>query len=305
MTLLVHAGLHKTGTTWLQKRVFEPRHGSDIEYCGDIGLIYRQILVPGPDEFMAETARQAFAPLREQASIGQRLAVISGENLAGRPFHARFQREIAADRLAAVFPDARILLTIREQGAIIRSMYGQYLRFGYTSDLCSFLTEPPPEAAYRPVLDRAFYDYDRLIAAYERVFPAENILVLPFEWMLANPDAMIARLSAHTGAALSAIGADTARKVTNSAWSDLAYAALRHLNRFDNQDSRWQRKPGWLHPNSIAARIDRLTPRRLRHRMQQKRIELITEMIGDRYAASNRVVAARIGIDLAALGYVT
>lgn len=301
--VVLHVGLHKTGTTWLQRRIFAAKHGRELQYCGDIDLIYRQFLIPGPGDFSAATARAAFAPLLEQAAGNGQPVVISGENLAGRPFHARHLREITAGRLAETFPEARILLTIREQNAIISSMYGQYLRFGYSSSLQAFLQEPPPGAAYQPVLDRSFYDYARLIETYERFFPRDRILVAPFEWMLAEPDALLARLSAATETVLTPVGTETARRVENSAWSDLAYEALRHLNRFDSQDSRWQRKPLLLRPNAIAARIDRLTPDRLRRSMRKARKALIDEMIGDRYAASNRVASERIGIDLAAYGY--
>jgi hypothetical protein len=303
--LLIHVGLHKTGTTWLQKRVFQAKAEREIEYCGDIGLIYRQFIVPSFADFDPEQARARFAPLRAAATEKGRLAVISGENLAGRPFHGKFQREIVADRLAAVLPDAHILITIREQNAVILSMYGQYLRYGYTSSLRAFLKEPPTDVAHDPVLNRSFYDYERLIATYERRFPANKILVVPFEWMLAEPAAMMERLSQGTGIALTPVAAETARQTTNSAWSDLAYDALRHMNRLESQDSRWQLAPGMFRPNAMAARIDRLTPAFLRRRMHKARRQLVEDAIGNLYAASNHRVSQRIGIDLAQYGYRT
>jgi hypothetical protein len=285
--------------------VFEAKAGREIEYCGDIGLIYRQFIVPSFADFNPEQARARFAPLRAAATEKGRLAVISGENLAGRPFHAKFYREIVADRLAATFPDAHILITIREQNAVILSMYGQYLRYGYTSSLRAFLKEPPSDAAYDPVLNRSFYDYERLIATYERRFPGNKILVVPFEWMLAEPAAMMERLSLGTGIALRPVAAETARQTTNSAWSDLAYGALRHMNRLESQDSRWQLPPGKFRPNAMAARIDWLTPAFLRQRMHMARRQLVEDEIGNLYATSNSRVSQIIGISLARYGYRT
>jgi hypothetical protein len=303
--LLIHVGLHKTGTTWLQKLVFQAKAGREIEYCGDIGLIYREFIVPDFTDFDPDQARARFAALCATATDTGRLVVISGENLAGRPFHAKFHREIVADRLAAVFPEAHILITIREQNAVILSMYGQYLRYGYTSSLRAFLQEPPPEAAHDPVLNRSFYDYERLIATYEQRFPRHNILVVPFEWMLAEPAAMIEHLSEGTGVELTPVAVETARQTTNSAWSDLAYNSLRHLNRLESQDSRWQLSPGMFRPNAMAARIDRLTPAFLRQRMHKARRQQVEDAIGNFYAPSNRRVSERIGIDLEQYGYRT
>lgn len=301
--LLVHVGLHKTGTTWLQKQVFSAKHGREIEYCGDTGLIYRQFITPRMAEFSAATARAAFAPLLAKAAADGRLAVISGENLAGRPFHAHHQQDVVARRLAETFPQARILLTIREQNAIIYSMYGQYLRFGYTSSLSAFLTEPPENAPYHPVMDRKFYDYSALLDTYERYFPAENILTLPFEQLTSEPDATLEQLSLHCGTQLSAVGKQQAQKVANPAWSDLAYETVRFLNRFNSQDSRWQRLGKGLNPNAIAHHVSRLTPARIRQAMRARRMEMIAAAIGDSYAASNLATSARIGIDLARYGY--
>lgn len=301
--LLLHVGLHKTGTTWLQKRVFEAKAGKEIEYCGSRDVIYSQLITPGSARFSPEAARGAFGPLLDAAAERRRLAVISGENLGGRPFHAKYQREVVASRLAATFPGAKILLTIREQRAIIYSMYGQYLRFGFSSALEAFLTEPPPDAPYNAVLDRSFYDYEEMINTYTRFFPEADILVIPFEWMIAEPDAAVSSIAAHTGTILSGVGAEQARKVENPGWSDLAYEALRFFNHFHSQDSQWQRRPRFLPPNSVAYWVDRLTPGTLRRSMRAARMALIDQALGDTYAASNRRVAARIAKDLAAYGY--
>lgn len=303
--LLIHAGLHKTGTTWLQRRVFEAKHGTEIQYCGNLNLLYRQFLLPDITNFSPAAARSAFDPILNTAAGAGQLAVISGENLAGRPFHARHQREIVAERLAATFPDACILLTIREQEAILYSMYGQYLRFGYSSSLRSFLRQPPPGSSFRPVLDLIFYDYAHLVRTYEQFFPPENILVVPFERMVADPNAVLSYLVQKTGCTLSAMDPESSMRSANAAWSDLAYEALRHLNRFNSQDSRWQHKPGRFSPNSVARYVDRLTPSRLRRSMLGARRRLIREIVGDYYARSNTLASARIGIDLAQFGYRT
>lgn len=303
--LVIHVGLHKTGTTWLQGQLSGARYQDDLVFCGNINFIYRQFLVPDAQEFSPEETRAAFCDRWASQLDGRQAVMVSGEYLGGRPFHAKHMREVTAARIARTFPEAHILITLREQAAIIYSMYGQYLRFGYTSSLSEFLRQPSPHSSFQPVLDRAFYDYARLLDLYERFFPGDRIMMAPSEWMFANPDTFIDRLNAQLGTSLPVPENQMRDKVANPAWSDLAYGVLRQLNRFDSQDSRWQRSVGRLGPNAMAARIDRLTPAILRRRMRAARMDMIRQEIGDFYAASNRTLAERIGLDLTSFGYAT
>ena len=303
-TVLVHVGLHKTGTTWLQRRLFQALDGQCIAYCGDIKFIYREFIVPEIGVFSADEARHAFSSLIETARANDRLPVISGEALAGRPFHAKFHRSVIAQRIAEVFPDAHILLTIREQVAIIHSMYGQYIRFGYTSDLRSFLRQPPRESSLSPVLDLDFYNYAKLIKGYRALFGEDRVTVMPFEKLIADPSGQIDMLSRRTGFRLSSdVPEETRTAVQNRGWSDLAYNAARQVNRFVSQDSRWQRARGRLSPNSIGHYVNRLTPGSLRKRMSDRARRLISDEIGPYYAASNREAYTLTGIDLGEIGY--
>lgn len=302
--VLVHVGLHKTGTTWLQQRVFQALDGQGIAFCGDLDLIYRTFIVPEIAEFSVEPARQAFADLLQTARTAGQLPVISGESLAGRPFHTKYQRAVVAQRIAQVFPNARILLTIREQTAIIRSMYGQYIRFGYTSNIHQFLKRPPAGSSFSPVLDWDFYDFARLIREYRTFFAPDRVLVLPFERFVSDADWAMRRIGDSTGVDLSRDLPDTQpAKTSNPAWSVPAYNAVRTLNRFISQDARWQRPRGRFSPNAIGYWANRLTPDRLRQRLDDRWRQIVAEAAGDYYQSSNRDASDLIGLDLGSLGY--
>lgn len=301
--LLLHVGLHKTGTTWLQRNVFERRHGHEMEYLGDVGLIYHQMIVPSRRDFDPRLAREAFSRTVDAAAQKGRLAVLSAEGLAGRPFHQKYYRDVITERLAQTYPDAHILLTIREQSKVIGSMYGQYIRFGYSSSLSDFVSYPPNNSGFQAVLDRDFYNYKYLVEDYERFFPSSRITVLPFEQMIAEPVAAISRLAAETGWPLSPLDAADVTRPANPAWSDLAYGAARLTNRLIAQDSRWRRPRGLINPNAIGHRVDRLTPGLVRRRMRRATERLIDDALGDYYAESNVAASERIGVDLGRLGY--
>lgn len=308
---LIHVGLHKTGTTWLQRRIFAAGDGADFAYCGDVGRIHGAFILPASDRFDPAAARAAFSDVLQRAAPGTspgqspegRIAVLSDEGLGGRPFHALHERATHAARLAAAFPEARILITVREQVRIIYSMYGQYLRYGYTSPLAAFLAVPPQGSVYQPVLDRAYYDYERMFAVYAQHFPVENILILPMEWMLADPAAALARIGGLYGRTLAVPKQESSRQVENRASSDLAYEAMRWINHLISQDSRWQGRGLVPNPNAVGYWVDRLTPEGLRRRMAATRRDRIAAEVGDCYAVSNTALAGRIGINLGALGY--
>lgn len=302
--VLVHVGLHKTGTTWLQQRIFKALNGAEIEFCGDLKTIYREFVVPEAKDFSITRVQNVFADFMRTAQEAGRLPVISAESLAGRPFHAKYHRSILARRIAAVFPNARILLTIREQNAIIRSMYGQYIRFGYTSNIKQFLQEPSKESSFTPILDKQFYNYARLIQEYREIFLRDRICIMPFERLIADPAWALNSIEKFTGFELpgAILGAKT-HKVSNPALSVLAYNTVRQLNRFISQDARWQRTNGSFNPNAVGYWVDRFTPRFLRKSMEKRLREIIDAEISDFYRRSNREASETIGTDLGQFGY--
>jgi hypothetical protein len=300
---LIHVGLHKTGTSWLQDRLPQ-RHGRDLWFQGPDEQLRRTLILPGLPDFDPAHARAALAPLTEAAATAGLPLVISDEALAGLPFHRPFLREVLLERIARTFPQAQLMITVREQAAVIHSMYGQYLRFGFTSSLTEFLAEPSATSSFQPVLDRAYYDYARLGRYLEQIGIAERAWIVPMEWMLADTGAFIAGIGARIGRDLPPEEEGAAARVVNPAWSPPAMWVARQANRFLAQDSRWQKqKGGPLYPNSLASRVDRMVPEATRRRLAARDRRLVKEMLGDRYAASNAALAERLGLDLSSHGY--
>ena len=110
--IVIHVGLHKTGTSFLQAEIF-PK----IKNVNYIGM------------------------LRYGSKIYEdKLNIISDEELSVNPHlppcHGNYfdsgQRNVIAERLQSIFPNAKIILGIRNKDTWLRSVYSQYVKGGGT-----------------------------------------------------------------------------------------------------------------------------------------------------------------------------
>jgi hypothetical protein len=302
--MLVHAGLHKTGTTWVQQNIFQTGARTYFRYSEDRALLRGTWAQPDYGDFDPVRAREHIIQGLEGAA--DLPVVLSDEILAGLPFHHRFGQGIIMERIAQTFPDAKILITVREQTSLIYSAYGHYLRGGHTSSLDRFLAVPDAKKAqvWRSVLDRSYYDYERLHALYARHFGAGNVKIVPMEWMIDKAEDFISEMEGFTGHSWPQPSPAAKDKRVNPAWTDLSRAYVRFANRFEDQDTRFARQQGRFSKSAIASKISRATPKSLDKRMKKDALDKIRRAIGTDYAASNRALAQRTGIDLNRYGYV-
>jgi len=299
--VLVHVGPHKTGTSWLQKKLLLQAQG--IVYGLSFTPSHQAFLLPRPEDFSTDEARALFAPMLEKARAESKPFVISDEALGGRPFGQRFVRNAAAERIARTFPHAQILITTRTQNSVILSMYSEYLRYGFASSLQGFLSQDTGNPNIQPLLDLRSYEWDRFIRIYEGYFPSEQVHAVPMEWGLKDATHYPGFLEKLLGRPLD-ISADLeVSSVERESFSGWALEALRHANKLYPQDSRYQSKGGRFSPNSIAYQVNRLTPKAARANSKTKMRQIVSEAIADRFAASNRRFQERVPYDLAELGY--
>ena len=168
--VFIHVGYPKTATTWLQTRVF-PAHS---------GILYENA-----DRVFGDLPKTAApeAQIRDEVDAlrgGTELPVLfSFEALIGMflpsPGEGNKRRnphEIAAS-LKRIIPDARILITIRDQADLVESTYLQYVFGGYSAR--------PEKAMADQVWNDAFLDYDKLVQTYEDLFGSQNVWVGAYE----------------------------------------------------------------------------------------------------------------------------
>ena len=197
---LFHIGYHKTGSTLLQEHVFNREDFGFSRLRDDRKRIHPVFvqLEPGEavrEDFATELRREA----KSVAAKGLQL-VISHERLSGYIVSGGYDARPIADRLHGLFPTAKVLIVVREQQSMLRSYYLQYISDGGHLPFERLVRDPQPDIRRIPPFSFAYFEYDRLVSHYRRLFGEERICVLPFEMLRKHPGDFIAALLRFCGA---------------------------------------------------------------------------------------------------------
>lgn len=305
-TPIVHIGYHKTATTWFQKSVY-PRV-SNLAYV--------------PRERVKRAFFSASALHFDAAWTRAALEVPSGatpilceEELSGY-LHTGglmgFLSKDMAQRIHAVFPDARIVLFVRAQPEMISACYQQYVRGGGTYAPRRYLWPADywRAAAAQPYKIPRFsfdhFDYDRLVAHYAALFGAERVHVYAYEELQRGGAAFLERFAKELGLELDLASVPMSKQ--NVSYSRAINSFTRALNRFTrrtvNDKRYWLHVPFWYSvrrklveaANATGLFGSRASPEDL---LGSDAVAWIRQ----RYVESNRRLAPLVRFDLAALGY--
>ena len=217
MTPLLHPGYHKTGTTWMQRRLFIPEHGFAPIF--DHVEIDRLIFQPGPYSYDAASVR-ALAE-EKHARIGKDLVpVISSEIMSGQPYIGGRDGALIANRLKETFPEASVMISIREQLGLLPSLYMQYLQAGGTMPFAKFFAGRTVIGNYG--FDPDFYEFDKFVGHYVRLFGQEHVMVHPMELLIRDPKAIVRGLRALTGVQTDADKVDSVNRRLKNLQKDAA-----------------------------------------------------------------------------------
>ncbi len=299
---LLHIGYQKTGTTWLQEYFFTV--DGPVFRRADRRTVNELFVRPNPLDFDAAATRRALEPFMAETRAAGALPVLSQERLSGAITLGGYDCKEIAERLAAVYPGARVLIVIRKQDGMILSNYKQYARTGGVMPLKRFL-RPSKRVRSQAQFDLAFFEYDRLIRAYRELFGPERVLVLTYESLREDPAGFIAAVAGFCGVPvppMTGLG-----ETRNTSYSGPILAVKRWFNHvFVNVPDN----PGCLIPvgenrlvKKAFARINRLVPGFLARWADRRMLEAIRAAAGDRYRASNALTAKLTGLDLASWGY--
>ncbi|MFZ1725333.1 MAG: hypothetical protein WAU13_01575, partial [Albidovulum sp.] len=106
---LLHIGYHKTATTWMQQLLFVPAHG--YRQIAGHSEVFDHIVAPHGLSFDPAVMRRHIAGALQELGAAE-VPVMSSEILSGHPFFGGVDSDVYARRLAAIVPEARILISI-------------------------------------------------------------------------------------------------------------------------------------------------------------------------------------------------
>jgi len=314
--VLVHVGLPKTGTTWLQEHLFanpqlgfwgpdqnEPTAKQQTKSFGRLLYLDRHKRLMGEDDFDADAIRKQLAPIGVPDGL---VPVVSNERLSGHPLSNAFDRAMLARRVKAVFPQVRIFLCIREQRAMILSSYFQYLKYGGWQSLNGFLH--PPSDGRLPALQLDVWNYERMLRLYHAIFGPERVLVLPYEMFVRDPADYIGRICDFAGARTpERLPFETRSNPRRAHVASYYLRWLTCINRSTSANGYFPhplgRKTGKFIDRSIKVAVGAMTPASWEKRLENDFKARIESAVGERYRESNERLAALTGLDLKSYGY--
>ena len=223
-SVLFHVGYHKTGTTWMQRRLFVPAAGYQPLF--DHQDVFDHITRPHRLAFRPEAVREVLEARLAEAPADL-APVVSSEILSGHPFWGGRDSADFAERIQATWPEAKILLTIRAQIPAIASVYMQYVRRGGCLSARRFFAGS--HALGFDGFDPVHFEYDRLVRHYQTIFGSENVRVQTQEQLAKDPAGFVAGLAAFAGAPEAPMPS-TKREAASE--SEHAVPFLRRINRF-------------------------------------------------------------------------
>jgi len=302
MSLLIHPGFHKTGTTWLQQQLF-----SDTGYFHSM-FSHEEIdslfVRPHDLEFCRDTAEKLVSERRSNDTNGGGkpiVDVISSEILSGLIFTGSHTSKIIAERLAECCGGAKILFTVRAQKPITRSIYFQYIKRGGRLDIEDFLT-------YRPEPGYGWFNpsvvaFDLLVRCYADLFGADNVLVLPQELLARDRNAFVSHIMKFAGGDGFGNGIEIEDRQRESVSPPASSVWLLRLGNLFRE--------GPVNPNAIGS-LNSMG--NMMHSLayswkwgdkaaKKKMDAIIAKHMTGQFGASNRRLQAFCPVDLASLGY--
>ncbi len=293
---MIHIGFPKTATTWLQNRVFaDPEQGMTSPWGARAGFAIEQFVLADPFGFDPVATRSRFSDGLESAARAKLVPVLSEETLVGDPAAGHYWGHTALEQICATFPDARILVTIREQRSYVASAYREFILGGGYFDLDRYLGLVPGAAGFGGICRLNALEYHRVVEWLQARLGAERVGVMLFEDLVEDPRAFLESLYRFAGVEPSHVPDRAAREHVGE--RGLTLRLRRRMNRYVPRPDFMQ---GVYYPSArfldrLCRAGDRLLPGSWYRRAELALRQQVDALVGTRYARSNRRLAELLG----------
>jgi hypothetical protein len=295
---VIHIGYHKTASTWLQTCVFP--YLADVHY-GDplLGAFVTNLATADDHAFFAAGFRSV---VRQIEGRSGRPLLLSNEGISGSLWEGPDTGLRNAARLHRVMPAGRILVVVRRQDDMVRSIHAQYVNEGGTRPLREFVDGHQIEGSR---FSLCHLEYDRLVGRYVELFGRDRVWVMPYEHLRMRRDRFLQALCELLGTELTA---DISRARLNRSLSRPSLWALRAWNRLFRA-SRFNPAPCFgplpgvrRARNFMQGRVDPIVRRLLAERACAADASMLAEIAAG-FSASNERLQRFCTESLAAWGY--
>jgi hypothetical protein len=186
MTPTFHIGYQKTATTFLQEKVFSNRDIFYLPWGNQPPEAIEEFVLVHPKRYSPEKIHAALSEKIEEHE--GKVPIISHEDLSGYPIYGRYYADQVSKRIHSAFPNAKIIIGIREQYSMLASQYFQYVRQGGTRKFNEMVYVDVGRIGFRPTIRFDHFEYDLMFEIYTKLFGGKNVLILPIELLRIDPD---------------------------------------------------------------------------------------------------------------------
>lgn len=307
---LIHVGYPKSLSSWMQKLLFVPENG----FCKVIDPLAAQLFIIDPPPFgyshdkSCDYMQQQLATLLpDEASRAGVVPVITSEALAGHTYCGGYNAKANADRVFSLCPQGKVLVIVREQRALMRSLYKTFITWGMPHSIDRLLN--PVDANLSPQFNFDFLRFDGLVAYYQQLYGQASVKVLPYEMFVRDPSAFLHQLLdfAEVENAEAVIARlplkrrmnknQTLLNLSIQRWMNLLFLSgpFNYLGLFPSTEERLKKRIKRSKQNPFPAFMDNCLEARFADKVERA--------FAGQFEASNRRLAELTGLDLSQYGY--
>jgi len=232
--IYIHIGFHRTGTTFLQRKIFPFLENTN--YIPQYEIIDVLTDITTTDPYLWENLNyqnKIFAALSKFLQKDKK-NILSAECLVGFPFTKGINRTIVINRLKSLFPSAKLIVGFREQSSMLTSIYSLYIREGGTLKFSSLINKyNNRNFGYLiydnliETIDLDYYKYSVFFMQIKELFSEENIYFILLEEFIENPGKSIKKLCQF----IEADWTEQSIEKLNKGYSPGAMNSIRTLNK--------------------------------------------------------------------------